>query len=331
MVDIRLEDIKRIGHGLARPECVLCTSNGRVYASDWRGGVTVLEPDGTQWSVLAPEAGPSILPNGICLLADGSFLLCHLGAEHGGVYRLDANGRLEPFLLEVDGAVLPPTNYAHLDRLGRIWVTVSTRRVPRADGYRPDVADGFIVLVDAQGARIVADGLGYANECVVTPDGRSLFVNETFARRLTRFYISEGGDLAHRETVAEFGAGTFPDGLVLDADGGLWITSIVSNRVIRVVPDGTQSLVVEDSDPTHVAWVEDAFRAGCMGRPHLDTVAAKLLRNVSSLAFGGPSLRRACLGCLLGTTLFAFASPVAGLPPAHWAFAGPRRPGGNRG
>ncbi len=323
MIDV--DDIAAHGRDLARPECVLCTANGRIYTSDWRGGVTVIEADGEQWSLLARDADFEVQPNGICLMADGSVLLCHLGAERGGVYRLSADGTLRPFLTEVDGIELPPTNYAHLDAAGRVWISVSTRLMPRARGYRADNADGFIALVDAAGARIVADGLGYTNECVVHPDGRRLFVNETFARRLSAFDIAANGDLSNRTTIAEFGRGTFPDGLVFDAAGGVWITSIVSNRVIRIAPDGAHQLVVEDCDAGHLEWVEAAFQAGTMGRPHLDGVKSRRLGNISSLAFGGAELRTAYLGCLLDHSIHSFRSPCAGHPPAHWGFPGPAR------
>lgn len=322
---IALNDITTIGHGFARPECVLCTANGRVYVADWRGGVTIIEADGAQWSLLARDTGFDIRPNGICLMEDGSILLCHLGGESGGVFRLFEDGTLSEFLVEVDGVALPPTNYAHLDNQGRVWITVSTRIMPRAEAYRPDQADGFIVLVDQEGARVVADGLGYTNECVVHPDCRRLFVNETFGRRLISFDITETGELANKTTIAEFGNGTFPDGLVFDAEGGVWVTSIVSNRVIRVTSSDIHTLVLEDNYPSHMQWVEAAFQGGSMGRPHVDNVKSKRLRNISSLAFGGPDLKTAYLGCLLGDTIYSFRSPYAGHPPPHWRFTGPQR------
>ena len=38
------------------------------------------------------------------------------------------------------------------------------------------------------------------------------------------------GALGPRETVTEYGHGVYPDGLEFDAEGGFWVTSIVSNR-----------------------------------------------------------------------------------------------------
>jgi hypothetical protein len=57
-----------------------------------------------------------------------------------------------------------------------------------------------------------------------------------------------------------------------------------------------------------------------MGRAHLDNLPSRVLRNVSSLAFGGPDLRTAYVGCLLGDSIAVFDSPVAGHPPAHWRY-----------
>jgi len=314
-----LSDVHFLGAGLNRPECLLCTSNGDIYSADWRGGVARSDANGRQELYQAAGGAETIKPNGIALQRDGSFLVTNLD-DSGGVFRLDRDGKLSEVLRQVDGIDLPATNFVLVDDLGRIWVTVSTRQTPRALGYSKDVADGFIVLIDGKGARIVADNLGYTNEVQV--DGRSeyLYVNETFARRLTRFRIGRDSELIEREVVTDFGAGTFPDGIAFDIEEHLWVTSIVSNRVIRVAPDGSQSLILEDCDPEHLAEVEKAFQAGTMGRPHLDQIKSEKLHNISSLAFGGEDLRTAFLGCLLGERIATFRAPVMGRPPVHWHY-----------
>ncbi len=322
---IAVDDLEFLGTGLKRPECVLCTKAGAVFVSDWDGGVTRIGPDGLQTRFLAPAAtGPAegLRPNGIALSRDGSFLIAHLGDTEGGVFRLHRDGALEPLLLEVAGVALPPTNFVMEDTKARLWITVSTRRSPRDLGYRRDLADGFIVLLDDGGARVVAEGLGYANEVQIDPSGEWLYVNETFGRRLSRFRIGAKGELSARQTVTEFGPGTFPDGLAFDREGAAWVISIVSNRVIRVDSDGRQEIVLEDSDPEHLEWVEAAYEAGTLGRPHLDRAAGRRLKNVSSLAFGGPDLKTLYLGCLLGDSLARFRVPVAGWPLSHWDVVG---------
>lgn len=321
VASIPLSALEFAGEGLVRPECVLAAADGMLYTADWRGGVACTRPDGSQvlYAGVLPGGRP-LRPNGIALRRDGSFLLADLGETAGGVFALDRAGAVRPFLERVDGIDLPPTNFVVEDALGRTWITVSTRRIPRAAAYRADVADGFIVMADARGARIVADGLGFTNEAMVSPDGAWLHVNETFGRRLSRFRIAADGSLHGKEVLTTFGHGTYPDGLAFDSAGHGWITSIVSNRVLRVAPDGAVTVVLEDADPEHVERCEQAYLAGTMGRPHLDRAAGARLKNISSLAFGGPDLRTAYLGCLLGDAIAHFRVPVPGHRPVHWNF-----------
>lgn len=316
---ISLQDLDFVGEALYRPECVLATARGSLYVSDWHGGVTWLKPGGGQERILCDPPDEAFRPNGFALTPDGGFLIANIH-DSGGVWRLGRDGALTPFLTEVDGVRLPASNFVLLDGEGRVWITVSTRREPRSLGYRPDVDDGFIVLVDDRGARIAADGIGFTNEIAFSDDGRFLYVNETFVRRLSRFPVNADGSLGAKEVVTEFGAGTFPDGLAFDAEGGMWITSIVSNRVIRVTPDGAQEVVLEDCDPEHLAWVEENYLAGRMDRPHMDRIASRRLRSISSLCFGGPDLRTVWLGCLLGDRVARLRVDRAGRPPAHWNF-----------
>lgn len=316
---IGLQQLRWLGSGLVRPECVLATAAGDLYTADWRGGVAHVRPDGSQrlYGAQLPGGLP-LRPNGIALLPDGSFLLAQLGAEDGGVYRLWRDGRIQPWLMAVDGQALPPTNFVLLESDESAWVTASTRQQPRSAAYRSDVADGFIVRMDARGPRIVADGLGYTNEVALHPSGRWLYVNETFARRLSRFERRADGSLGPRETVCHFGPGTYPDGLAFDEAGHAWVVSIVSNRLLRVSPQGEVVVWLDDADAEHLQWVEAAFQAGKMGRPHLDQVKSRCLRNISSIAFAGADRRTAVLGCLLGDALATLRLPVPGVAPTHW-------------
>jgi len=318
-----LDALGAVGSGLVRPECVLANRHGDLFTADWRGGVAHTRPDGTQSLYTAPMVdGLTLRPNGIALLADGSFLVTQLGESDGGVYRLTRNGAIRPWLMQVDGIDLPPTNFVVQDGAARTWITVSTRQTPRARAYRSDVADGFIVCVNAQGsAAIVADGLGYTNEVALDVSGKWLYVNETFGRRVSRFRVSAIGALGPRETFASLGEGSYPDGLAFDESGHLWVVSIVSNRLIRIAPDGGQRIWLQDVEPDHLAWTEAAYQASEMGRPHLDGVRSQRLRNISSIAFAGPERRTGVLGCLLGDQLLTLTMPAPGLAPHHWSFA----------
>lgn len=309
------------GAGLNRPECVVPTRAGDVFVPEWPGGVTVVRADGQTRSWLATPPSIDLRPNGIALTPDGSFLIANLG-DDGGIWRLDGTGTLTPVLLEVDGLPLPPANFVTLDERQRTWISVSTRMAPRQQAWRDDVADGFVVLIDADGARIVADGLRYTNEVRPDPSGRWLYVVETFGRRVSRFPIGAGSALGARETVLAQDDGFFPDGFAFDEDGGLWVTSLVSNRLVRFDGDRLET-VLEDVNPAFVRRVEDAFAARSMNATHLGRIPETRLQQLTSVAFGGPDRRTVYLGTLHGSSVYRFRSEVAGAQPPHWNFPAP--------
>jgi sugar lactone lactonase YvrE len=318
LAPISLSQLSWHGQGLVRPECVLTFPDGSLATADWRSGVA--RTHGAQSTLITGKisAERALRPNGIAAWKNGGFLLADLGERSGGVYELSRDGQVLPFLETVEGEPLPPTNFVYVDAWKRVWITVSTRKIPRAAAYRSDVSDGFIVLVDERGARVVADGLGYTNEVLVSPDGQFLYVNETFARRLSRFRICPGNVLRDKTVTTHFSAGEFPDGLGMDSEGALWVVSIISNRVIRVLPDGSQHIMLQDCPAQHAQWVETAFQQHALARPHLDRHPAKTLRNISSIAFGGDDLRTVYFGCLLGQHIASARIPISGSKPPHW-------------
>jgi sugar lactone lactonase YvrE len=316
---VRFDDLTVVARGMQRPECVLAFENGDLVASDARGGVSVVSASGNIGVVAArSQKIEQFVPNGVAVAPDGRVLFANLGAERGGIYALDADGQAQLLVSAIDGSPLPPSNYVMVDPNGVLWFTVSTRQRPRSLAWNHKVTDGFIGVLDAQGARIVADGLGYTNEIAFSADGRWVYVNETYAQRVSRFSLLPGPSLGPRETVVQLGGADLPDGIVLDEEGGLWLTCIASNRVLVVRPDGDVQVVLEDTDPEHAAQVEAGVLQADLQPAQMHTAGRSRLGNVSSLAFGGPDLKTAYLGCLLDENIRSFRVPVAGLKPAHW-------------
>ena len=313
------------GRGLKRPECVLCMPSGRLYVADRGGGILRIEPDGSQsllkWEL--PAGTQDFIPNGFALLPDGTFLVANMGHD-GGVWARRPGGQVEPYLMTADGVPLAKANFVFNDDRGRVWITVTTRSDPLSKAMTglgaPECADGFVCMVDEKGARIVADGFAFTNEARIDPSGQHLYVVETQGRRIARFRLGASGELSGRETFAAFGHGTFADGIAFDAKGHLWVTSIVSNRLIRIAPDGKTELVFQDGNAEHIARVENALSDGSISREHFYLKSGTRVQNIASIAFGGPDLRTAYLGSLGGDTLPSFHSPVAGLALPHWRY-----------
>jgi sugar lactone lactonase YvrE len=57
---------------------------------------------------------------------------------------------------------------------------------------------------------------------VITPDGRTLIISESFAGRLTAFGIDADGGLSGRRVFAE---GLGADGICIDAEGAVWVST----------------------------------------------------------------------------------------------------------
>lgn len=102
-----------------------------------------------------------------------------------------------------------------------------------------------IARVDGEGKAVkAADELVFPNGMVITPDGRSLIVGETFAHRLTAFDIGPDGALSRRRVFAET-PGCFPDGICLDAEGAVWVANARGDRLQRVLQGGRVAQSIE--------------------------------------------------------------------------------------
>lgn len=108
----------------------------------------------------------------------------------------------------------------------------------------PSPASGFLLHVTASGeAEVAASEMAFPNGMVITPDGGTLIVAESFAARLTAFDIGADGSLTDRRVWAQFddslpfGQGRFtPDGMSLDAEGAVWVSS--QKEVLRIREGG---------------------------------------------------------------------------------------------
>jgi sugar lactone lactonase YvrE len=94
---------------------------------------------------------------------------------------------------------------------------------------------GYIKLVTPDGhLRQVAGDIQFPNGMVITPDGRTLIIAESFAGRLTAFDIDPDGGLSGRRVFAD---GLGPDGITMDAEGAVWVGT-AEFSVVRVAEGG---------------------------------------------------------------------------------------------
>ncbi|KAA9157921.1 SMP-30/gluconolactonase/LRE family protein [Amycolatopsis acidicola] len=215
--------------------------DGSWWVSDfYRHQVSRVGPDGSEELVVEVEQQPS----GLGWLPDGSLVVGSMkdhrllrwdGGRLSTLADLSAHcgGLLNDFVID-DGGHIFVGDFGMDLMGGGEFGTASLKRVD---------PDGTVA--------VVARDLYFPNGSVITPDGATLIVGETFGNRYTAFDLAPDGALTGRRVWAEFGplpSGTSeeisgqlvlgPDGCTLDAEGHLWAADAIGNRVVRVAPGG---------------------------------------------------------------------------------------------
>jgi len=152
-------------------------------------------------------------PSGLGFTPDGRLLIV---TWEQSLLRLETNGSLSLVMrldrfgdqcndMVVDGHGRAYANY-YVGSIEEL-MTASERR-------------GGIIAVEPDGtARIVDDGLEAPNGMAISPDGRTLHVNDTHARRVYAYDVLPDGDLANRRVFSDVSG----DGMCMDAEGALWL------------------------------------------------------------------------------------------------------------
>ncbi|MBN3807599.1 SMP-30/gluconolactonase/LRE family protein [Paraburkholderia sp. Ac-20347] len=327
-------DIRMVGQNLLRPECILAEPDGTLWTADARGGVMRIRPDGTQ-TLIAQQTGTSdvpalhdakqlvmggTLPNGLAFDREGDIVIANFGTD--AIELMTRDGASRTLYDHIDGKPLGKANFVLTDSRGRIWFTVTTRRVPWTRSINEKSADGYVGLIDEYGIRIVADGFVGTNEIRLDATEEWLYVVETNARRISRLRVQDDGSLTGREIYGPQDLGGFPDGFAFDVYGNLWITLILNERLIALTPHGEVLTLLDDGDPEAIARYEAHYQAGTTTPELMGACRGTLAPMMASITFGGPDLHTVYLGSLGGTSLASFRSPVAGLPLAHWTKRG---------
>lgn len=199
---------------------------GRLYFSDMHAKeVVAVGLDGKRERICEVPHCPS----GIGFTPGGHMLVVSMEDHkvlelHGRELRVHADiGDAAPFHL----------NDMVVDARGRAYV--GNFGFDLYGGARP--AETNLHLVDIDGrVREVANDLGFPNGTVITPDGGTLILAESFAKRLTAFDILLDGSLANRRVWATLDI--YPDGICLDAEGCVWAASPLGKGGFLRVAEG---------------------------------------------------------------------------------------------
>jgi len=131
------------------------------------------------------------------------------------------------------------SNDAKADPRGRLWHGTMAYDEGQGRGalYRldPDSSESKLMLEGAT----VSNGMGWS------PDGRTMYYIDSPLKRVDAFdFDMDTGTLRNRRPFATIDDG-FPDGMCVDAEGGLWVAIWMGHKVIRFLPDGSPDRVLD--------------------------------------------------------------------------------------
>jgi sugar lactone lactonase YvrE len=217
--------------------------DGDAYASDffkkkvyrWAGG------QAGEGEVVCEVEGQ---PSGLGWTLDGDLLVVSMIDRR--LLRLDGDELVE--VAKLGDRATWHSNDLVVDAEGRAYVG----NFGWDESTDPVIKSTVLQRVDPDGSvTVVAEDMVCPNGMAISPDGGTLFVNETFSAQVTAFDIAADGSLSNRRAWAKFSDETFetvpdaigagvllPDGLALDAEGAIWLADCHGSGATRVAEGG---------------------------------------------------------------------------------------------
>ncbi len=210
-----------------------CDAGGNIYAVNFerQGTVGRVSSDGRgEVYVVLPEGS---IGNGIRFAADGTMLVADYTRHN---------------ILAVDPATRAVRVLAHEPAMNQ---PNDIALAPDGTLYASDPAwskgTGRVWRIDAGGrVTLAAANMGTTNGIEVSPDGRTLYVNESVQRKVWAFAILPAGGLKEKRLIASF-PDFGMDGMRCDVDGNLYITRPGKGTVVKMAPDGSVIREIEIS------------------------------------------------------------------------------------
>ena len=197
-------------------------AEGLYFCDSHKGGVFLLDHAGKVATIIPKRKGVG----GIALHADGGIVvsgrnICHV--KHG----------MSRVLFELEAAAR--FNDIATDPSGRLYVGTL-----RFDPFNPDAlpTPGELYRIDSEGeATQLYDDVGLTNGIGFSPDGQTIYHSDSLRQHIIAHRIKDDGTCIDRRIFAQLPKGA-PDGLCVDADGGVWVAAYGDCSVLRFTPKG---------------------------------------------------------------------------------------------
>lgn len=221
---------------------------GNIYVTTLTGGDILKIGKRGKMSVWAH----SPCPNGQLILSDGDHLICD--SKSSSVRVFDGNGKFHRDLVSGScaGVSVQVPNDLMMDTSGNLFFTDSVRHV------------GKVFMVGKRGEeKLIADNLDYPNGLVISPDGRFLYVAESYKNRIIKFDLAANSpDYTLLADLPKHPSGNIicnlPDGLAMDRSGAIWVAHYGMGAVHQYSADGRHLCSIRVGMPlvSNIAFID---------------------------------------------------------------------------
>jgi gluconolactonase len=250
---------------LNHPEGLAVDGDGNVWCGGEEGEIYRIAADGSRIERIASTGGFTL---GLAFDGQGRLYTCDL--KHAAVFRLDPqSGELTRFATGDGTQSMRVPNVPVVDvQRNCLYVSDSFDFHQAGPGvWRFDLDTGAGTLWYDRPLR-------FANGMALSADRGTLYVAETFARRVTAIPILPDGRAGEASVFLQEIPG-LPDGLVLDDAGRLYVCCYEPSRVCRATPDGQIEILIDDPEahmlchPTNGAFRGTELLTSNLGRWHI--------------------------------------------------------------
>jgi len=219
-----------------------CDAAGNIYAVNFARQSTIgkVSPDGK--GVVFIELTNGSVGNGIRFAPDGRMFIADY-VNHN--------------VLVVQAGQQTPTVFAHEAAMNQPNdLAISASGTLYASDPAWDKSTGQLWRIDTNGkVTKVAGDMGTTNGIDLSPDGKTLYVNESVQQNVWAFTVLPDGSLTNKRLIRKFPDHGF-DGMRIDVDGNLYITRYGKGTVVKMAPDGSilQEVDVLGKQPSNLCF-----------------------------------------------------------------------------
>jgi len=219
-----------------------CDKDGNIYAVNFqkKGTIGKVTPDGN--CSLFVELPEGSIGNGIRFNSNGDMLIADYTGHN---------------ILKVDMSTKEISVFAHESKMNQPNdIAISSTDILFASDPNWKDSTGNLWRIDKDGkVTLLESNMGTTNGVEVSPDDKTLYVNESVQRNVWAYDLSPEGNISNKRLLIKFDDFGL-DGMRCDADGNLYITRYDKGTVVKVSPEGKilKEIMLTGKKPSNITF-----------------------------------------------------------------------------